>query len=83
MAVRSIRDMIRRVRRGRRHPGRAVAPHAMRHLYGTELAESDVDLLVRQDLMGHEDAKHTKIYTHLATRKRLTEIDPALPRWPR
>lgn len=76
---RSIRDMIRTYGEAAGIPVDQLHPHAMRHLYGTELAESDVDLLLRQDLMGHEDVKHTKIYTHLATRKRLTEIDRAAP----
>ena len=44
-------------------------PHALRHLYGTELAEGDVDLLQRQALLGHEEPKTTAIYSHLAMRK--------------
>jgi integrase/recombinase XerD len=54
-------------------------PHALRHLYGTELLESDVDLLIRQELMGHADPKSTGIYTHLATRKKMAEADRANP----
>lgn len=79
LADRSIRDMIRTYGEAVGIPVEQLHPHAMRHLYGTELAESDVDLLLRQDLMGHEDAKHTRIYTHLATRKKLEEIDRAAP----
>lgn len=54
-------------------------PHAMRHLYGTELAEEDVDLLIRQRLMGHADPKSTQIYTNLALRKMTQESDRANP----
>ncbi len=54
-------------------------PHAMRHLYGTELAESDVDILVRQKLMGHSDPKTTEIYTNLASRKLTQQVDKANP----
>lgn len=54
-------------------------PHAMRHLYGTELAENDVDIKIRQDAMGHEDVKSTGIYTHLALRKITRELDRANP----
>ena len=54
-------------------------PHAMRHFYGTELAESEVDLLMRQSLMGHEDPKSTEVYTHLAARKRMNVVDKANP----
>ena len=54
-------------------------PHAMRHLYGTELAESDVDILERQKLMGHSDVKSTEIYTHLAMRKLTRSADKGNP----
>lgn len=54
-------------------------PHAFRHLYGTELAESDVDLLMRQALMGHEDPKSTAIYTRLAMRKLRETVSRAAP----
>ncbi|MFT3964088.1 tyrosine-type recombinase/integrase [Propionivibrio sp.] len=79
MHPRSIRDMIRQYGKAAGVPVEQLHPHAMRHLFGTELAESDVDLLVRQDLMGHEDVKHTKIYTHLATRKKLEDLDRGGP----
>lgn len=60
-------------------PKEQMHPHALRHLFGAELAESDVDLLVRQMLMGHEDPKSTKIYTNLAVRKLARESDRANP----
>lgn len=58
---------------------RLLHPHALRHLFGTELAESNVDLLVRQDLMGHEDPKHTEIYTHMAIQRKFKEVDRSGP----
>lgn len=79
MAIRSIFDMIRLYGEAAGIPVEQLHPHAMRHLYGTELAESDVDLLLRSELMGHEDPKHTKIYTHLATRRKLEEVDRSGP----
>lgn len=79
LSDRSIREMIREYGEAAGIPIEQLHPHAMRHLFGTELAESDVDLSVRQDLMGHEDPKHTMIYTHLATRKKLEEIDRGGP----
>ena len=54
-------------------------PHAIRHLYGTELAESEVDLLVRQVLMGHAKPETTEVYTHLAQRKLMQTVDRANP----
>ncbi len=54
-------------------------PHSLRHLFGTELAENDVQESVRQALMGHECPASTQIYTHLAARKLAKEIDRANP----
>lgn len=54
-------------------------PHSARHLYGTELAENDVDVITRQALMGHADPKTTEIYTHLAQRKLVDVVDKANP----
>jgi site-specific recombinase XerD len=60
-------------------PADELHPHALRHLFGTELTESDVHLLVQQDLMGHEDPSSTQIYTQLALRKKTQAIDQASP----
>lgn len=54
-------------------------PHALRHLYGAELAEEDVDLLQRQALLGHARAATTEVYTHLAMRKLAETVDKANP----
>jgi site-specific recombinase XerD len=54
-------------------PRSQAHPHAMRHLYGTQLAEDNVNILIAQALMGHADPKSTQVYTHLAT-KNLTKI---------
>ena len=60
-------------------PSNQLKPHALRHLYGAELAEEDVDLLKRQALLGHADPKSTAVYTHLATRKLIDTVDLANP----
>ncbi|HRD65736.1 MAG TPA: tyrosine-type recombinase/integrase [Candidatus Competibacter sp.] len=60
-------------------PPRVCHAHAFRHLVGTEMAESDVDLLQRQALLGHADPKSTEVYTHLATRKLMETVDHANP----
>lgn len=54
-------------------------PHAIRHLYGTELREEEVDLITRQRLMGHADPKSTEIYDHLALRKVTRDVDKGNP----
>lgn len=54
-------------------------PHALRHLYGTELAEDDVDLLQRQALLGHADPATTGIYSEMAQRKLRQVVDRSNP----
>ncbi|OGT19461.1 MAG: hypothetical protein A2342_05880 [Gallionellales bacterium RIFOXYB12_FULL_54_9] len=60
-------------------PDDQLHPHAMRHLFGTELIEDDVNLLNAQKLLGHADPKSTDIYVHTAMRKLTREIDRANP----
>lgn len=54
-------------------------PHAFRHLFGTELAEHDIDPWQRQAMMGHADIKSTEVYTHLAMRKLRESSNKANP----
>ena len=75
----AVLDMVKKYGDQAGIPEDELHPHAMRHLFGTELAEDDVDLLSRQKLMGHADPKTTGIYTHLATRKMTREVDRANP----
>lgn len=60
-------------------PANQLHPHAMRHLFGTELIEGDVNLARVQSAMGHSDPKSTLIYVHLAQAKMAKEIDRANP----
>jgi site-specific recombinase XerD len=54
----------------RYHRGRAGVPaghpHALRHTFGTALAEAGVDLAVVQALMGHDHIDSSARYVHLA-----------------
>ncbi len=54
-------------------------PHALRHLYGTELVEANTDLLTVQNLMGHSSAESTKIYVHLSTRRLREAVEKGNP----
>jgi len=76
---RSVQDMIERYGNQVGLPRDILHAHAFRHLYGTELAEDDIDILQRQALMGHADPKSTEIYTHLAMRKLRQSVDKANP----
>lgn len=75
----SVWDMIRRYGKARGIPDDELHPHAFRHLYGTELAEENVDLITRQHLMGHADPKSTEIYTELSLRRKMRVVDQAGP----
>ncbi|NDP60044.1 MAG: tyrosine-type recombinase/integrase [Oxalobacteraceae bacterium] len=79
MAPKAIWEIVKKHGKTAGIPDGQLHPHALRHLYGTELLESDVDLLIRQELMGHADPKSTAIYTHLAMRKKMDENDRANP----
>jgi integrase/recombinase XerD len=75
----AVNDMVRRYGRRLGIPDDELHPHAFRHLFGTELTESDVSLAATQDLMGHADPKSTAIYIQLAQRKRAQLIDQSAP----
>lgn len=79
LAPRSVFDRLRRYGEMAGIPLEQLHPHAMRHLFGTEMSESDVNLLIHQDLMGHANADSTKIYSQLAMKKKIAAIDQASP----
>lgn len=55
-------------------------PHALRHSFGTALAEAGVDLAVIQALMGHDHVDSAAAYIHLAPAHLRTEFDAARAR---
>jgi len=79
LSARSIHDMIQLYGKQQGLPVNQLHPHAMRHLFGTELAESDMDLLKSQTLLGHSDPKTSAIYMKLAIRKLAKVVDIASP----
>ena len=68
----------------RYHRERAVVPaghpHALRHSFGTALAEAGVDLSVIQALMGHDHVDSSAAYIHLAPSLLREEFDAARAR---
>ena len=55
-------------------------PHALRHTFGTALAEAGVDLAVMQALLGHDHVDSTAAYIHLAPAHVRAEFDAARAR---
>lgn len=76
---RSVHDMIQRYGRRVGIPESELHPHAMRHLFGTELTESDVPTITTQGLMGHADPKSTALYVELAMGKKMRVVDQHAP----
>jgi len=55
-------------------------PHALRHTFGTALAEAGVDLAVMQALLGHDHVESAAAYIHLAPAHVRREFDAARAR---
>jgi site-specific recombinase XerD len=55
-------------------------PHALRHSFGTALAEAGVDLAVIQALMGHDHVDSAAAYIHLAPAHLRSAYDTARAR---
>lgn len=79
IASRSVFDRIRYYGTRLKIPSERLHPHALRHLFGTEMVEHDINILVTQALMGHGDVKSTEPYVELAVRKKIDAIDRASP----
>lgn len=79
LSPRAIQHMLRKYGRQQGLPEKETKPHALRHLFGTELSEGDESLLVSQALLGHSDPRTTEIYTRLASRKLQQAIDRSSP----
>jgi len=79
ISTRSVAEMIEKYGDQCGIPRNQCSPHKLRHLFGTELIESDVNMFKAQALMGHSDPKTTKDYIHVAMRSLAQEIDRANP----
>lgn len=51
-----------------------LTPHSLRHAFGTDLVEAEVDIRVVQELMMHESLATTQIYTGVSERRKRAGI---------
>lgn len=51
-----------------------LTPHSLRHAFGTDLVEAEVDIRVVQELMMHESLSTTQIYTGVSERRKQAGI---------
>ena len=73
---------LRTIFRYHRHKSGVLAghPHALRHTFGTAMAEAGVDLAVMQALLGHAHVDTTARYIHLTPTHVKAEFDAARTR---
>lgn len=65
LTTRSVQKMMQKHTINAKLGGKGYTPHKLRHTTGTTLAKDGVDLLVIQQVLGHENPATTEIYTHL------------------
>lgn len=64
VSPRYVQQMIKRYRE-KSGFDKKVTPHTMRHTYASDLFRETKDILLVQQMLGHEDVSTTMIYTHL------------------
>lgn len=70
----SVTNLITRAKERAGITNAQLTPHSLRHGFGTELVEAEVDIRVVQELMMHESLATTQIYTGVSDRRKRAGI---------
>lgn len=65
MSTRNVQVIIKKAAK-KANINKKVTPHTLRHSFATHLLENGENLLVIQQLLGHENLETTRIYTHIS-----------------
>lgn len=70
----SVTDLITKAKRRAGITDPELTPHSLRHAFGCELADADVDIRVIQELLLHEQLSTTQLYTRVSERRKSAAI---------
>ena len=73
LSTKSIRQIVKELSIAAQQEDAGVTPHRFRAWFATHLVETTGDLAATQDLLGHESADTTRVYTRVAS-QRLREL---------
>lgn len=57
----------------------SLTPHSLRHAYGCELSDAEVDIRVIQELLLHEQLSTTQLYTRVSERRKQAAVATLQP----
>ena len=69
LSTKAVRDIVRRLGADAQQADAGVTPHRFRAWFATHMVEETGDLAATQDLLGHESADTTRVYTRVASQR--------------
>jgi site-specific recombinase XerD len=73
LSTKSIRQIVKELASVAQQEDAGVTPHRFRAWFATHMVETTGDLAATQDMLGHESADTTRVYTRVAS-QRLREL---------